>query len=47
LEFLDGLEEAVDFIAGFADFFLKLSVDFVAALNLRLEIANCPIDIAD
>lgn len=47
LEFVDGLEEAFDFVAGLVEVVLEHLRGLVAALDLGLEVFDGAVDVAD
>lgn len=47
LEFFDGFEHAFEFFLALYDFVFELRVDFIAAVDLGLEVADCTVDVAD
>jgi hypothetical protein len=47
LEFVYRLEEFLASVAGSGDFFFELSVGFVAAVDLHLEVFDRAVDVAD
>lgn len=47
MQLVDGLEQFIDLVSVTGNILLKLSVRFIAALDLLLQILNCAVDVAD
>lgn len=47
MELVDGLEETVDFVAGFGEVVGEELGGFVTALDLRLQVFDCAVDVTD
>jgi hypothetical protein len=47
LELVDCLQQALDFVAGFGEIFGQDCDGFLAAVDLRLQVFDCAVDVAD
>jgi hypothetical protein len=46
LEFVDILEKALNLLTTPVDIFFELSVHFFPAVDLRLQVLDCPVNVA-
>ena len=47
MELVNGLEKTLDLVAGLVEVFIEKLGGLFAALELRLEIFDCPVDVSN
>lgn len=47
MQFVDVLEQALDFVARLVEIVLEVLIGFVAAFDLSLQVFDCAVDVAD